>query len=591
VFFPYTALNRSAAKADLAAAVERLNTRLAAQGSRGDDWKKDLTLDALQQQLARPEGPELPTLDAVYQRFAAGHEGLRLNYFADVRVQLRRYLTVARAMEQPQLRGQYEKIMDTLAGFLEEHLKAPSYETVQNVNAILDWLDQAGQAGWLVGAIRQRCSQPNVFVEGSKALVASRIAGPVDDTSPLRECILGTDVHGTGHTTGQLSIELIPSADRAIIDVIFQGTTASDTIGYNGPVTIYSTGNTSLAARKRLTFDSEQFSAPAAATNAVTATSINDIQAKNGLIVRFAWKRAMNQQAAAEAEGSRRAEFRFNERMDQQADGLIARANENLLKKFRTPLADRNLLPELFRLSTTADAVALTVKSEGGHLAAPGAPPALAGGDDLAVRVHETAINNATAAALGRIMLDETRFQEIVTQSFALPKRIQNGGDEERWSITFPERQPVAVKFADGGFSVTVSGRQYTNEDKEYPGMSVTAAYRIQKTERGLRAVRQGKLQIFPPGFKPDSGEQLSARQQVLRNVLEPRFGKLFTEELVPQNLVLKDEGAGEKGETRPPVELTLTRWDTAHGWLLMAWKIVAPTKAPTAGTSKAPTK
>jgi len=577
VFFPYTAVDLADAKAELLAAIERLHAALAGQGPRGDDWRKYLTLETLQQQLARPGGPELPALDAVYQQFAAGHEGLRLNYFADVRLRLRRYLTVARAMQQPQLRQQYEKILETLAGTLEEYLKTPSYEGAQKINAILDWLDQAGQASWLAGSIRGRWSQPNVFVEGSKALVASRIAGPVRETTPVRDCILGTDLHGTGLVQGEVTVELVPSDDRAIVDTLFRGTIETDTIGTNGPATIYATGTTSLTARKRLVFHSEQLSALPAASSAAVASSINDIQARHGMIERIAWKRAMKQKGLAESIAAGHAEDQFNERMDKQADGLIARANETLLQKLRRPLADRNLLPKLFRLSTTADALQLTVQAEGlGHLAAPHAPPQLAGAGDLTVRVHETAINNVTAAALGGMVFDEKRFQELLTESLGLPERLQTADAETPWSIAFPERQPIAVRFADGGFTVTVSGRQYTNEGKEYPGMNVTAAYRIQKTDRGLRALRQGKLRIFPPGFKPDSGQQLSAREQVLRNVLEPRFGKLFTEELAPANLVLKDDPAASEGQARPPVELALTRWEATGGWLVMAWKMVS---------------
>jgi hypothetical protein len=576
VFFPYTPVDQADAKAELLAAIERLNAALAGQGARGDDWRQYLTLETLQQQLARTEGPDLPALDGVYRQFAAGYEGLRLYYFADLRLSLRRYLTVVRAMQQPQLRQQYEKILDTLAGLLEAYLKAPSLEGAQRVNAILDWLDQAEQASWLVESTRRRWSHPNVVVEGSKALVASRIAGPVSETTPVRDCILGTDIHGTGLVKGEVTVELVPSDDQAIVDTLFRGTIDTDTIGYNGPATIYATGTTTLSARKRLLFHGEQLSTRPATSSATVASSINDIQARHGLIERFAWKRAMKQKALAESIAASHAEDQFNERMDKQADGLIARANESLLQKFRRPLADRNLLPKVFRLSTTADAVQLTVQAEGfGHLAAPHAPPHLAGAGDLTVRVHETAINNVTAAVLAGIVLDEKRFQELLTESLGLPERIQTTDGEAPWSIAFPERQPVAVSFADGGFTVTISGRQFTNEGKEYPGMNVTAAYRIQKTDRGLRALRQGKLRIFPPGFKPDSGQQLSAREQVLRNALEPRFGKLFTEELAPANIVLKEDPAASPGQARPPVELALTRWEAAGGWLVMAWKMV----------------
>ena len=44
---------------------------------------------------------------------------------------------------------------------------------------------------------------------------------------------------------------------------------------------------------------------------------------------------------------------------------------------------------------------------------------------------------------------------------------------------------------------------------------------------------------VVPPGFKLGSGQQLSAREQVIRKVLERRFGKFFEPEMVPKNLAI----------------------------------------------------
>jgi hypothetical protein len=160
-----------------------------------------------------------------------------------------------------------------------------------------------------------------------------------------------------------------------------------------------------------------------------------------------------------------------------------------------------------------------------------------------------------------------------LTETFGLPERIETEGDDENWSITYAVRQPIAVSFGEDTFSVTVAGREYSNGQKEYPGMNVTAVYKIQKTDRGFKGVRQGKLSIFPPGFKPDSGRQLAAREQALRTVLERRFERFFGEELAPKNIVAEVEG-------KEPLELTLTHWRTTRGWLAMGWKMVPGTKS-----------
>ncbi len=500
VFLPYSAEDVQGAKAALRGAVERLQTRLASYGAEGERWRDYLMLSRLEQELARPQGADL---DEVFRRFTAGYEGLQLTAFADVRTALRRYLATSRALGQPQLRQQYQKLLENLATSLEKHRSKPTLQTANEVNVVLEWLEQSGQAPWLAAAIRQRMSHPNLFLSVSGELVASRIGGPVQDTSAVRDCILGTDIHGTALANGQVKVELVPSPDRAIIDILFQGTINTNSVGYNGPATIQSTGNTLLAVRKRLVFENERFLAMPAASSAVTSSNIHCIEAKLQLIERIAWKKAGQQQPEANTIASRHAEQRFNDRMDRQADPLVSRLNQDYAEKFRRPLADRNLVPSLFRISTTRSSLELVVQEEGGNLAAPASPRALAEPADIARRVHESAINNLAEEALGGVMLDEKRFQEIITRYFDLPERIQTAADEQEWSITFPERQPVQVVFAENGFSITISGRRYVSEGRDYPGMNVTGVYKIEKGPRGLAPCVRESCRFCPPASSP----------------------------------------------------------------------------------------
>ena len=84
-FLPPSEADLQYAKADLLAALGRLDVRLKAGGERGQGWAAYVKLDGVKEQLAR-EKPELKVLDAAYVRMAAGHEGLNLVWFADVAV-------------------------------------------------------------------------------------------------------------------------------------------------------------------------------------------------------------------------------------------------------------------------------------------------------------------------------------------------------------------------------------------------------------------------------------------------------------------------------------------------------------------------
>ena len=572
-FLPPAKADLDLAKADLVAASARLDARLKTGGERGQGWAAYLKLDALKEQLARSETPDPAVLTEAYRRLAGRHDGLKLVWFADVRQALRHYIATARFIGRADLRKQYETALEDLAANIEKYRKDPSAETALAIGDGMSWLEQTGQAKWLVKAIRQRLSHPNALVEVSVDLVSARLAGPIDETTPVRDNILGTDIYGTGHAVGQLSAEMVPSEDAGRLDLVFRGRIDSDTTGYNGPVQILSTGTTQMEARKRLSLTAERIVGSPAASQAETSTTIHAICSKRGsaFVERLAWRRAAKQKGQAECIASRHAEERFNERMDKQADDLIEQANEKLAKRFRRPLAERQLLPEAFRLRTTQRALGVTLlQAADGSLAAPGAPPDGELPGDLAVRVHQSAINNFAHAALGGVVLDEKRLYELLEEYVGpVEPGKRQPEDTEEWSITFDARQPISVAFDDGKFAVTIRGQEYYADGETHPAMNVTAVYRIQNNGRGWKAVRQGKLSIFPPGFDPNSGEQLAGRIQVLRTILERRFGKFLKEELTPKNLVFAPED-------RQPVSLQLTRWNSTRGWLLMAWKDVS---------------
>ncbi len=581
VFQPRTQVDLADAKEALTAAVERLERELQSAAAGERDWRAFLQLDEVRRQLARPDDPDLTTLDAAYLRFASGEEGLGRVAFLDVRNALRKYLLTARTLNNPKVRQQYEIVLEDLASRLEKYHQQPSAELAEEIDQRLDWLQEAGQAGWLVKAIGSQLSHPNVFVEVSAGLIASRVAQPVDEVGPIRDCILKTDIHATGHTRGDLNVELAPSEEQGQFDLVFAGDTATDSVGYRGSLEVYANGNTRISARKRITINAEKISADSAVSEAETHTTIHGIRAQRGgrVVAGAACRRAEKQRPKAEWIASRHAEQRFNEQLDARAEKLLSEANQRYTERFRRPLIERRLFPELLRFSTSRDALAITAMQIGeGSLAAAGSPPKLNVEGDLTVRIHQSAINNLTGTALGGVVLDERRLDRILTESLGAPKRGPDQADPENWAITFARRQPVIVTFGENAFSVTIQGRAYANEGNVYPGMNVTAHYKIQRSQGGWKAVRQGDLVVLPPGFRLDSGRQLSAREQVLRKVLERRFGRFFEAELKPNNLVLATEG-------QKPLELELTHWETTNGWLLMAWKQAPPSSKPKASS------
>ena len=132
-------------------------------------------------------------------------------------------------------------------------------------------------------------------------------------------------------------------------------------------------------------------------------------------------------------------------------------------------------------------------------------------------------MNNFAQGLLGGMIVQQRQLQKNVADTLGyLPEQLKDPEEgSEPWAITFAKRQPISVAFDDNGFTVTIRGTRYTKGDGNYPGMNITVAYDLKQDEQGPRAVRRGDLEILPPGFKPDSGQQLSTREQVLRRMLQ----------------------------------------------------------------------
>jgi hypothetical protein len=313
-------------------------------------------------------------------------------------------------------------------------------------------------------------------------------------------------------------------------------------------------------------------------SDATTRTTLTGVGSKRGgkLVKRIACRRARKQKSEAECIAARHAERDLNKRMNRDADTRLAQANERYRKEFLEPVGDRGLMPQSLRFRSSRKAIHITgLRARSFELAAPGPPPTAAEGSDMAVRVHESMVNNmGEAAAAGMIVKEKQLRSEVERLLGEVPKALEPDDDSQPWGITFSSRQPVSVVFGDNRFTVIVRGRAYDRGNTRYPiKMDITADYRIENTENGPTAVREGELKIFPPGFDPEGTARLGGRQTALRRLLARRFGKIFEDRITPEDLELP-------GNWSKAGNLKLVQWETQDGWMVLAWNRVPSTEA-----------
>ncbi len=357
---------------------------------------------------------------------------------------------------------------------------------------------------------------------------------------------------------------------------MLSGSTYSQTVGLNGPATIYSQGTTQIGGRKRVMIDATGIRNLPATAAAVTKTRITGVAAgrAGGLVNNIAQRKVAEGKGQAEQIASEHAVARVRNRLNQEAAADLGRASRDFLEKFRNPLVRQHLFPSVFDFSTTREFMHVTVlEANDGQLGAPGAPPELdESAFDLAVRMHESAANNLAAQVLSGVTLhDEDVRKKIIELRGSLPDQLKDQDDQEPWSITFEKFRPVSVSLRDGGMEIVIRGKGYTTGEKgqnKYGSMYVTARYKTERQDQGYRLVRQGELDLNPP----TQGQQ-SIKVVTLKTILKKKFSKLFPETIEPQGLELP-------GKWKNAGKLWAAHVQTDGGWAVIGYRQASPAEA-----------
>ncbi len=571
------------ARRRLRQAMRQLDRFLARGGAYGQLWREYLRWSDLQAVVAQQQQPNLRALLEVIQRYETGYPGLELPPFRNVGRAARQYLEALWAARSRDARKQYEFQIDRLAETIAAALRDPTTDRWQQVGALLGWFDQRGQAAEVVRLIRRRYSRPNIYLLATEGFISDGLAECVDETRPVVDVILGTCISGTGHTRGRVRFDLVPSTRQAALDAVFLGATETCTVGRNRSARIGAVGTTRIGARKRLVIHSRGLSARPARSRARTSTQITGIwstqpRLRGRLVRRIAERKTYESKWQGEQIAARHAEAQFNENLDQRIDQVVHEANTAFWQYFREPLLKRGDFPQRLAFSTTdrqLDVVAMYAARN--QLAAQSAPPPLTGTREIAVRLHESLIDNYTARLLGGVHLDQAGVRQRLTDIFGkVPERFEReDADREPWSITFARQRPVTVRFRKNQFVVVIRATEFTSGDRRVTPMTIRATYRLEHTTTALRATRSGDLEVLPPDIydaieagKP--ARRMSVREQTGAALLRRRFANIFEPQLEVDRWVLPGrlERLGPLGPTQAAAD---------QGWLIIGWRRLQP--------------
>jgi len=502
-----------------------------------NQWKEYLQTGRVREQLKRKSDYDIAVLRNSLKQYSSSADGLGLPVFADVRHQLTAFADTAVTLQDAKAQEKYERRLESLSRYLASYAEQPNPQDAYLIGQTIRFVERAGQGDDLVAAVRSHYRRPNLLAEVSERMISAAVSRKIDDVTSIEDNIIGTAIYGTAHTQAQLSADVVPSRNGAIILARLDGVATSNNVGYNGPVTIVSAGKTQINAYKRLRLDARGLTSQPAVARCSTETEITDISARRCFIERLAERRVAKKEGEARQIASEHAEERVEERMNKETQTLLDDSNKQIAELLRRPLLRRDAFPENVDIYSTKDRLHIeAVQSNASQLAAPNDPPPLTGSFDLAVRLHESLVNNVTDTMLAGVNVTDLDMAEMAEKfTGSVPEELQLSDDKEPWSITFHRRQPVIVRFGDKQLSITIRAEQFTRGNETVKKETeISALYLIERTAIGTKLTRQGDVEV-----KFSKRGRSAAIDSVRKTFLHRKFSAALKKEIVNEGLAI----------------------------------------------------
>ncbi|MEN0110266.1 MAG: hypothetical protein AAF805_06045 [Planctomycetota bacterium] len=526
--------------AERAVAVERLLPPKTEFGAR---WLDYLAWDGVRDQLAAGAEVDAEAARETLRLLRSGADGLERPELQAAAAALADYAAVARFAASPpdRQRRAIDAARQRIAAAVGDPTTADDPKVgyaIESRLALLAGLRAAGRETPKLDAVERTFGRPNLLIEVEQSVIDRVASRPVNDCGPIEDCILGTRIRGTGVTTAALSVSTLPGVGKARLAFTLRGSTRSNTVGVNGPVSIRSVGDTAFTATKVVELSDRAFRTLPATASATTRSQTRGVSKIGGgvgsrVIERIAEKRVAQKRGEADAVASQRAEGRIAARLDEQLAEAIADARRRYDDRLTKPLRRRGATPRRLTQRTTADGLLVEAVQAGpAQLSAATSPPAAVDGAPIGARLHATAVQNLLDAYIGGATFRRQQADGPVTADVALPAWLKldeapadDSGEFKPWTLTLRARRPVSVVFSAGRIKGIAHVARLATEDKSYEGWDLIAEFEPAVVEGAWRLVQKGEIDVLPTRFDPERG-RMSAADVGLRNNLRKAINR-----------------------------------------------------------------
>jgi hypothetical protein len=378
----------------------------------------------------------------------------------------------------------------------------------------------------------------------------------------VNETIMGAPVSGNSTTSTALSVQLIPDPQKWQFNLVAAGTIDSQTQTTHGPATFAHRNQAAYSVRKHVTVDPRGLHVEPAVAEVDNAgnltglrTTFDAIPILRAVVRNYAISEHDANMGRANWETRQRVADRATQRVDQEADPRIVKAEENFSHTLIEPLKRLSLDPTAMTMATTSTRLQLRSRLAGGdQLGANTARPEAPSDSLVSVQVHESAINNL----LERL--------ELAGRTFTLPElhrwlanKFGNKDAKipddlpEGVQITFAQYNPIRVHVDGDRMEVVLNIVDIHQGNRHWREFEVRAPYR--PTIDGMHAafVRDGAIEL--------GGLYKGKPEVALRGIFSKVLSRERKLELVPERVVKDSRLAG----------LQVTQLAVEDGWIAVA--------------------
>ena len=416
----------------------------------------------------------------------------------------------------------------------------------------------------VASAIDTHYRNANLRIAISSEMLGRLLPSIEPKSVPIRTTVLGSRVHGNSRVESDLKLVLNPSPDRWSINLQALGKVKTQSIGYNGPVSLRTFGQSRFVAATPIVVTREgvRIGDPNVSVNGTT--NLRGVQSKydswplvSGLVRNIAISRYETIAPRSNKIANQKMRAQIAETIDQTIETRIADATQRLGQAVLGPLGRLQLDPKVIDMQTTNERLLARYRLAGDQQLAAFTPRPRAPRESLmSAQVHQSAINNMLEQLVptGKEKSVEDAIAEALNVLGAADAQLPDDLPEDV-TIQFAAHRPIAIEVDKDQLWVTMRILRLNRGDNlRLNRFIVRAAYQAEVDGINVSLVRDGHLRISGNGMS--MRERLPVRA-IFNKVLSPNRKIPLT---LPQ---LTEQTAVE--------DLVVTQLELRDGWIGMA--------------------